>query len=579
MKGLTMKQIFKSRERLWVSLFIISFAILLVTPQLFTRKVILGSDSIFHYNRFYEAAMQLKNGNFSYFLSLYGFQQSGRIVNALYGPFFAYLQGGLILISGTWFRYQIVSRVLLHILAESSMYALLKQCKVKTSIALSLGLLYATTFSIQYWTMRQGFSSWGAALLPYCFIPAIHYVFYQRVDQVRLALSMALIFQIHVLSALMLAMMYLPFYLYTFVKATTSKKKETILKVLIAVILFLLLTVNVWGVILYLRGANHLLDPFINREIGKNGIDGTARYWLYTPISLMVLLILQFIYAIVNWKKLARWKRILHFIYFVFFFLSTGLFPWQYLVENGNTFAELIQFPFRFFVPATILLLAITGLTVTRFVNWRKSIAVLLFAFAGVGLIQNIMDTTDRVKSAAQDGELISIVKHTYVEGDYQTISLTMNDSDLSQFLNLVVKSTPDYVPIYGTIGKQNTYDLYYENIVTNQRTEKLIKDNYLVLTWQADEGEELNLPIVVYKDSILTLNGKELDKDDYNLSTIGTPTVSSQEGKNKLELRYQEPEWLFVAISAPLIVLGTIGLQCLYTKISIKGSLSTVVG
>lgn len=566
-----MKQIFKSRERLWVSLFIISFAILLVTPQLFTRKVILGSDSIFHYNRFYEAAMQLKNGNFSYFLSLYGFQQSGRIVNALYGPFFAYLQGGLILISGTWFRYQIVSRVLLHILAESSMYALLKQCKVKTSIALSLGLLYATTFSIQYWTMRQGFSSWGAALLPYCFIPAIHYVFYQRVDQVRLDLSMALIFQIHVLSALMLAMMYLPFYLYTFVKATTSKKKETILKVLIAVILFLLLTVNVWGVLLYLRGANHLLDPFINREIGKNGIDGTARYWLYTPISLMVLLILQFIYAIVNWKKLARWKRILHFIYFVFFFLSTGLFPWQYLVENGNTFAELIQFPFRFFVPATILLLAITGLTVTRFVNWRKSIAVLLFAFAGVGLIQNIMDTTDRVKSAAQDGELISIVKHTYVEGDYQTISLTMNDSDLSQFLNLVVKSTPDYVPIYGTIGKQNTYDLYYENIVMNQRTEKLIKDNYLVLTWQADEGEELNLPIVVYKDSILTLNGKELDKDDYNLSTIGTPTVSSQEGKNKLELRYQEPEWLFVAISAPLVVLGTIGLQWLYTKISIK--------
>lgn len=563
-----MKQIFKSRERLWVSLFIIGFAILLVTPQLFTRKVILGSDSIFHYNRFYEAAMQLKNGNFSYFLSLYGFQQSGRIVNALYGPFFAYLQGGLILISGTWFRYQIVSRVLLHILAESSMYALLKQCKVKTSIALSLGLLYATTFSIQYWTMRQGFSSWGAALLPYCFIPAIHYVFYQRVDQVRLALSMALIFQIHVLSALMLAMMYLPFYLYTFVKATTSKKKETILKVLIAVILFLLLTVNVWGVLLYLRDANHLLDPFINREIGKNGIDGTARYWLYTPISLMVLLILQFIYAIVNWKKLARWKRILHFIYFVFFFLSTGLFPWQYLVENGNTFAELIQFPFRFFVPATILLLAITGLTVTRFVNWRKSIAVLLFAFAGVGLIQNIMDTTDRVKSAAQDGELISIVKHTYVEGDYQTISLTMNDSDLSQFLNLVVKPTPDYVPIYGTIGKQNTYDLYYENIVTNQRTEKLIKDNYLVLTWQADEGEELNLPIVVYKDSILTLNGKELDKDDYNLSTIGTPTVSSQEGKNKLELRYQEPEWLFVAISAPLIVLGIIGLQWIYIKV-----------
>ena len=63
-----MKQIFKSREKLWVSLIIIAFAVLLVTPQLFTRKVILGSDSIFHYNRFYEAAMQLKNGNLTFYL-------------------------------------------------------------------------------------------------------------------------------------------------------------------------------------------------------------------------------------------------------------------------------------------------------------------------------------------------------------------------------------------------------------------------------------------------------------------------------------------------------------------------------
>ncbi|MFR4033347.1 MAG: hypothetical protein ACLTZN_08940, partial [Streptococcus sp.] len=92
-----------------------------------------------------------------------------------------------------------------------------------------------------------------------------------------------------------------------------------------------------------------------------------------------------------------------------------------------------------------------------------------------------------------------------------------------------------------------------------------------LVLTWQAAEGEKLNLPIVVYKDSILTLNGKELDKDDYDLSTIGTPTVSSQEGQNKLVLSYKEPGWLFVALLIPIIVLGVIGLQWLYTKISIK--------
>ena len=47
------------------------------------------------------------------------------------------------------------------------MYALLKQCKVKTTIALSLGLLYATTFSINTGRCDRGFSSWGAALLPF----------------------------------------------------------------------------------------------------------------------------------------------------------------------------------------------------------------------------------------------------------------------------------------------------------------------------------------------------------------------------------------------------------------------------
>ena len=51
-------------------------------------------------------------------------------------------------------------------------------------------------------------------------------------------------------------------------------------------------------------------------------------------------------------------------------------------------------------------------------------------------------------------------------------------------------------------------------------------------------------------------------------MSTIGTPTVSSQEGKNKLELHYQEPEWILVAIGAPLIVLGIIGLQWIYIKV-----------
>lgn len=78
------------RYRYYLIIFVI--AGLFVVPQLWTHKMILGADALFHYNRFYETAEQLKTENFSYFISIFGFQQSGRIVNAVYGPLFAYFQ-------------------------------------------------------------------------------------------------------------------------------------------------------------------------------------------------------------------------------------------------------------------------------------------------------------------------------------------------------------------------------------------------------------------------------------------------------------------------------------------------------
>lgn len=102
-------------------------AIILLLPQLITGNMMLGADYIFHYNRFYETAMQIKTGNFNYFLSLFSFQTTGRMINALYGPLMAYFQGILLLIAGTWFRYQLLSNFLLFFLSGSSMFYLLKK--------------------------------------------------------------------------------------------------------------------------------------------------------------------------------------------------------------------------------------------------------------------------------------------------------------------------------------------------------------------------------------------------------------------------------------------------------------------
>ena len=54
--------------------------------QMRTGNIIIGSDTIFHYNRFYETAQQIKHGNFNWFMTMYGFSHSGRVINALYVP-------------------------------------------------------------------------------------------------------------------------------------------------------------------------------------------------------------------------------------------------------------------------------------------------------------------------------------------------------------------------------------------------------------------------------------------------------------------------------------------------------------
>ena len=131
-------------------LVIFCVSLLLLLPQLFGRGLILGSDAVFHFNRFYETSQQIKEGNYQYFLSIYGFQQSGRIVNALYGPFFAYFQGILVLISRSWFQYQLLSNGLLYLLAGTSMYTLLRKLKVSGWLSVGMGILFMTTYSIQY---------------------------------------------------------------------------------------------------------------------------------------------------------------------------------------------------------------------------------------------------------------------------------------------------------------------------------------------------------------------------------------------------------------------------------------------
>lgn len=542
------------KQEKYLPLILISLAsLLLILPQWLGRDVILGSDSLFHYNRFYDAAMQIKTGNISYFISIYGFQQSGRIVNALYGPFFAYFQGLLVLISKNWFGYQLLSRFVLHLLAGFSMFALLRTVKIRTSLSLGLAIFYLTTFSIQYWSIRQGFSSWGAALMPYALIPIIRLTIERQVNALRLGVAVALMLQVHVLSALFLVLMYLPFYLYTFVK--TAQKWDFIWQTVKAVVLAIVLTLNIWSALFFLRQDNRLLDPFVNPLMAQNTLDGTATYWLNRPSLLLVLFIGHFILTVVYWKKCPGWQKVAFVTYLGFLWLSTSFFPWQVFLDKGVKFVELIQFPFRFFIPATVLLLLLVACLFEDFSKSRRWLQIALAIAVIFSMFQVSQFALQKVASADKGQYVLKNSKHVYLFEDYRTTRASLFDKDKLKLLQIIQKATPDYLPIYGSLTEKNTYVLYaHQLILPNVSVEKEIVNGKLTLTWQSSQDQLEALPLVKYARTQLALNGKRLTKGDYELSELGAVTVQAQKGQNQLTVTYQEPKFFGLTLWSSLI-------------------------
>lgn len=107
----------------------------------------------------------------------------------------------------------------------------------------------------------------------------------------------------------------------------------------------------------------------------------------------------------------------------------------------------------------------------------------------------------------------------------------------------MVSKGTPDYLPSYGDFSKKSDifYNLYISKIIRNQDFNKKYTKDGLTIEWQGESAHYIELPIVVYKNTILRFNGKQLDNNSLSLSEIGTPTLRSQPNTiNKVTISYK---------------------------------------
>ena len=524
--------------------------------------MVIGSDAIFHFNRFYDTSEQIRNGNFEYFISLYGFQQSGRIVNAFYGPFVAYLHGLLVFFSKNWFVYQVLSNLILFIISGCSMYTFLRAGHFTYRKSRIGAVLYMCTFSILYWATRQGFSSWGSALMPLC-LTVIFYVFEERrVPRFKLGFFTAFFFQTHILSALILVLIYTPIFLYAFIKNTN--KLDFVVAILKEILLFIMLTLNIWSTYFIITRENRLVAPFINHTMSSNTINQNSYYWLLNPMSLILMLLIILGIFFSKWKTHSTDLKMLFIIMLSFLLLSTSLIPWNYFIEKNVSIVELIQFPFRFFVPVTILLIYLF-LQITDFEKLNNYFVVL-------GILQVVILMFATLNSWNNDENYILSGPNTIIENnDVDSVKKSFFLKDKSESLKIVEKTTPDYLPIYDNTDL-NKYKLYEEKIIyKNEIFEKSVNNSKLIIYMDQSDDKYTELPVIIYTDTILSTNGIEIAKRDYKLSEIGTPIIPNgliENNQVEIAFDHQLSDFFIVITVILWIVVGLVYLYSARIKI-----------
>ncbi|WP_256978914.1 cell division protein [Lactobacillus taiwanensis] len=503
---------------------------LLVLPQLVNHIGFTGDDTVFHFSRFYDTAEQIKNHNFSYFQMNYGMGQTGRIINAIYGPFFSYLMGILVLLAGSWFRFQIILTYLLFIIGAIGFFKLSRKVNVSRIVSSIVTILFLTTGYVFYWIYSNNGNCLGAFIMPYVIIQGIDFINADEkgLSWIKLGVTIAVLAQIHLLSTFLAILVLLPFFIYSLVYS--KNKKKIWVNVGKAIALFTILTANIWGAFIYLYSTNLLSAP-LNFPVDDSALNlfiaGNTTMWKTITDVTLIIICLQLIYVILNYKN----EKINTFVTIegiAFLFISSNLFPWKYITHIFPIVSSYFQFPNRFTAVAYPLLYLGIGLTITELVkNDGIKLGIIASSLVLLVALCNLRSDSIEVNN-----------KVTFERSNPQRIE-QMRDKNFKVYFEENEPINPDYLPIQRKISSWKIEKIVFKKLAYNYSFNKtVISDGRLQLKWQEkNNGKQRQLPITMYHQSQLILNGKKVDP---TLNVIGMPKVTSKRGENTAILSFK---------------------------------------
>ncbi|MHA8137545.1 hypothetical protein ACYATM_00205, partial [Lactobacillaceae bacterium Scapto_B20] len=163
-------------------------------------------------------------GHYNYFQSFFGYQQTGRVINALYGPLFAYFNGILLLLVGSWFKFQLLTSWLYLMVAGGLMYHLAIYNRVKRWPAVMVSVMYLLSAPMLSWVSGTQFTGLGAMFTPLVMLAGTRMMREDKIQVLPLALTMTLVFQFHLMTSIICAFALVPFFIVAFYYSSARKQ-------------------------------------------------------------------------------------------------------------------------------------------------------------------------------------------------------------------------------------------------------------------------------------------------------------------------------------------------------------------
>lgn len=256
---------------------------------------------------------------------------------------------------------------------------------------------------------------------------------------------------------------------------------------------------------------------------------GDITTWVKIQEVVLIIFGLQAVYILLNFRK-ENINTFLTVEGLIFLFISSDFFPWAFLEKRFPIINNYFQFPNRLSAIFFPLLYVGFGMTITKLTKTAgfQVGALMKCLLAFVILFTLRADLRENIRWATKSQSDV-------------VLSQQLRDHNLGNFIQTNHLDNPDYLPLKKHLNAWEVAALtrQYFNGDDGSYQKQVLSGGRLKISWKSDKNQEKLLPIVMYKQSELALNGKKVKP---KINEIGMPEVSEKVGNNSAILSFKTP-------------------------------------